>query len=234
MRKVFIGFAGRRWIAALVVMAALATGSAAQARASSLTTTFAGGNGNVGIEFGLQVLPPAGVQIEGFDTNLGPGVNSLTVYTRLGAGPLDSTDGWTPRGTVPISGAVLNTPTPVPISFTLPAGSYSVVFLASGAPLAYTAPDVCQDPNFCENGGPFTEDSALRILAGSGFSGFGGLSAGPRIWNGTIYYSLPGGSPPPVSGGPTGQRDAALAKCKKKKSKKSRKRCKKRARKLPV
>jgi hypothetical protein len=40
--------------------------------------------------------------------------------------------------------------------------------------------------------------------------------------------------PPPVPSGPTGQRAAALKKCKKKHSKKARKKCRKRAHKLPV
>ena len=40
--------------------------------------------------------------------------------------------------------------------------------------------------------------------------------------------------PPPPATGPTGQRSAALKKCKKKKSKQARKKCKKKANKLPV
>jgi hypothetical protein len=40
-----------------------------------------------------------------------------------------------------------------------------------------------------------------------------------------------GGSPPP---GPTGQRGAALKKCKKKHSKKARRKCRKRAKRLPL
>jgi hypothetical protein len=39
---------------------------------------------------------------------------------------------------------------------------------------------------------------------------------------------------PPVCGQPTGQRAAALKKCKKKRSKKARKRCRRKANRLPV
>jgi len=41
-------------------------------------------------------------------------------------------------------------------------------------------------------------------------------------------------TPPPAATGPTGQRAAALKKCKKKKSAKARKKCKQKAKKLPV
>jgi hypothetical protein len=227
-------------LAVAAVMAAFGMGSAAQAQASSLTTTFEGGDGWSGFAFSLDVFPVSGVQVEGFDTNLLPGVTSLSVYTRpweMGVSLLDSTDGWTPRGTVPISGAVANTPTPVPISFFLPNGRSSVVFLASGAPLLYTRQEACVD-DMCVPPDSTTEDSALRINSGVGFSGFGGTvgggELGARIWNGTIYYSVgaPAGAAPPSAG--TGQRAAALKKCKKKKKGKKRKKCKKRAKKLPV
>ncbi|MDX6616630.1 MAG: hypothetical protein QOD60_1721 [Solirubrobacterales bacterium] len=47
-------------------------------------------------------------------------------------------------------------------------------------------------------------------------------------------YVVPSASAPSTSAGPTGQRAAALKKCKKKHSHKKRKKCKKRAQKLPV
>jgi CSLREA domain-containing protein len=46
--------------------------------------------------------------------------------------------------------------------------------------------------------------------------------------------TTPSTTPPPAAAGPTGQRAAALKKCKKKKTAKARKKCKKKANKLPV
>jgi hypothetical protein len=62
----------------------------------------------------------------------------------------------------------------------------------------------------------------------------GGTQFSALTGTATAVPSPPAPTPPAATPGPTGQRAAALKKCKKKKSKQARKKCKKKANKLPV
>jgi hypothetical protein len=149
-----------------------------------------------------------GVTVQIRDTSAGaPGTNVLATAS-------------IPAASVPMS------PVFIPVAFNAPATVHAgtqyaiVAFVASGS-----------------------DTYRWRAAAGTPYSGGRGFSSGatppPTSWNPATVtpafktYVIPTASQTPGTTGPTGQRAAALAKCKHKHGKK-RKKCKKRANLLPV
>ncbi|MGB2850952.1 MAG: hypothetical protein WBC01_04705 [Solirubrobacterales bacterium] len=171
----------------MAIVLALLAFSAAQAQALSLTTAFNSNNGNAGNTFDLEVLKPGGVEVESLDVNVSGAGNTaqIGVWTRPGTsvGFEGSTTGWTSRGSFSVTSAGTDLPTPVPASFSLPAGNYGVAVGVTDYPSVtwqYT------------NGTPtIFEDAELKLTSQNGLASpllGGGVFAG-RIWNGTINYS---------------------------------------------
>jgi ELWxxDGT repeat protein len=85
----------------------------------------------------------------------------------------------------------------------------------------------------------FGTSSLIELTNVAGTLFFGGTDdlTGFELWKATVEGPAATVSAPPAAGavaGPTGQRAAALKKCKKKKSKKARKKCRKKAKRLPI
>jgi hypothetical protein len=187
--------------AAVGVAAAIACASslaaATSAHAASLTTTFASNNGFAGNTFDLVVFPAnaVGVRVTSLDVNLvDTGSEAqVQVWTRPGSSAgftNNDPSGWTHRGTTAVTPAGADNPTSVPVSFSLPNGSYGVLVAGVGnsSSMRYT------------NGSDTFEDDALRLTsaAGLGTPVFGGGSVfANRIWNGTIHYEIEVTPPPP-------------------------------------
>ena len=173
----------------VAIVLALLAFSAAQAQALSLTTAFNTDNGNAGNTFDLEVLKPGGVEVESLDVNVEDGTGNtaqVEVWTRPGTsvGFEGSTTGWTSQGSFSVTAAGRDLPTPVPASFSLPAGNYGVAVGVTDYPSVtwrYT------------NGGPtIFEDAELKLTSQNGLGDpvlNGGAVFVPRIWNGTINYS---------------------------------------------
>lgn len=185
----------RAGLAAALAAGALAV--AAPASADTLTTTFDGGNGFSGNSFDLEVRPASGITVNSLDVHLSEAGESakVEVWTRPGTavGNESSPDGWTLRGSATVTSAGESNPTPAPISFALPQGSYGVVI---GTP---------EDTELLEytDGAEVFEDAALKLTSGAGleapFFTFASDVIEERIWNGSIHYELTGPPQPPIT-----------------------------------
>ena len=164
-------------ILAVLLALFLLTSTAALADEGSLTTTFAGGNGCIaGNMFNLTAKTD--LTITGFDLY----VNSLTppnasVYYRAGGynGFETNPGAWTLLGSYPLGG--IGHPIHLDIApLPIPAGAIYGIFISF-------------DANY-SNGSTTYENNEMKIENGIGLCGlFSGLNV-PRIWNGTVYYTL--------------------------------------------
>ncbi len=171
----------------------LATGFlllAGQAQAVSLTTLFAGGNGQAGNMFDLNVLATDGIQLESIDLNLDSGTWNLELYS-VGSSyvGLETTPGaWTLRdSTSGITSAGAGLATTWDFSdFLLSGGGVSALYVrvTNGTALNYT------NGAFGSEGSVAASDANLEILVGTGNAGSFGRQYRPRIWNGTLDYSV--------------------------------------------
>ncbi|MCC7430881.1 hypothetical protein IT568_08575, partial [bacterium] len=169
----------------------------------TLTTTYAGGNGQAGNMFNVTAL--ADIIITSFDGNFDVGgPYTARIYYKTGSyvGSETTAANWTLLGdSAPFTATVTNAATaiPLPLSLSLAPGNYAFyVTLVASTALNYT------------NGtAPLTvyaQDSNLQIYQGIGkayeFGGtFGNTTTSSRIWNGTIHYDLGGPcDDPPVPG----------------------------------
>lgn len=164
---------------------------APQLGTGSLTTLFAQNNSFAGNTF--DIVPTVDLTIDSFDVNLGPGTpTTMAIYWRTGTaqGAESSAAGWTLLGTDVVNPAGINLPTPVAIGgLDLTAGQTYGFYVDTqsypSASLQYT------------NGGPTpfsNADMTLTTFHGKGNPAFTGASFFPRQWNGTVYYTLGGGT----------------------------------------
>ena len=175
-----------------VALTALLSLSAMPALAQSLTTTFAGGNGQNGNIFDL--TPSSDLTIDSFDINYYTAASSGTnatveVYWRTGTanGFQDNAAGWNLLGSAAVVAQPQGTPTPVPIGgLALSAGQTYGIYIRiveNDRYLSYT------------DGGPTTfsnADLALTTYFGKANGGtlLSGGTFSPRQWNGTVHYHL--------------------------------------------
>jgi hypothetical protein len=152
----------------------------------SLTTGFAGGNGQAGNSF--DVLPTNAISLTGMDINV-PGTVDVSVYYRLGTavGNMTSISSWTLHESFTgVTGA--GATSPANLQFTaplnLPGGQVSalLVVVTNGPNLAYTTGTTL--------GAVLASNSDLIIYEGYGLGWNGDISGtfNPRYFNGTLYY----------------------------------------------
>lgn len=177
-----------------LIMSALA----ASASAGVLTTTFAGGNSQVGNMFDLSVgnnsltVTSLGINVRGFS-----GAGNLAVWLKSGSyvGSEQTAASWTKVSSTAMSSvAGTGTETLVDVTdFLLAAnGAYGVYVMWEGQPdsgagnlLAYT------------NGTNSFSNADLTLSAGVGIGGTFGSVFEPRTWNGNLYYELANGNQVP-------------------------------------
>jgi hypothetical protein len=173
----------------LSVLALLASAVTAQ----SLTTTFAGGNGQSGNMFEIVGVQP--VIITGFDIHVGVGTWNVEVYTLPAGTSIVGNDtnaaAWTLVGSATgVAGLGQGLPTPVPLTLGVPVAAGQTqsfyVTLSNGTSIIYT--------NGTAVGNVFAQDSFIQFREGYGNAyPFAGTFQ-PRIWNGNIYYSAGSGT----------------------------------------
>ncbi len=167
-------------VAALVL--ALSTVSFSQ---FSLTTTFAGGNGQNGVMFDIVALST--VLITSFDCSIAAGTTqTIEIWTHSGTwvGTENSSVGWTQLGVVPgvvSAGTNLPTPIPLPLSQLISGGQTQAFYITNtSGTMAYT--------NGTAVGAVYAQDTFIQFLQGCGkVYPFGGTFT-PRVFNGVIHY----------------------------------------------
>ena len=163
--------------------------SSSEISAQSLTTTSSSNNGSNGNMFDVSNNGTSSITITGFSQNFydqSP-VASFEVYTRSG-GLTTSSSGWSLRNsTGSFTPEVIDTLTQLsftsPVSITINAGETTGLYLRSDMNnIAYT--------NGTSVGAIAATNSNLTIYEGYGVSLLFGYFFSPRIWNGTIFYSV--------------------------------------------
>ena len=163
--------------------------SSSEISAQSLTTTSSSNNFSNGNMFDVSNNGTSSITITGFSQNFHqyiPDVTSFEVYTRSG-GLTTSSSGWSLRNsTGSFTPEVRDTLTQLsftsPVSITINAGETTGLYLRSDRNNAYT--------NGTSVGAIAATNSNLTIYEGYGVSVLFGVFYSPRIWNGTIFYSV--------------------------------------------
>ena len=162
--------------------------SSSEISAQSLTTTSSSNNGSNGNMFDVSNNGTSSITITGFSQNFNDQspVASFEVYTRSG-GLTTSSSGWSLRNsTGSFTPEVRDTLTQLsftsPVSITINAGETTGLYLRSDRNNAYT--------NGTSVGAIAATNSNLTIYEGYGVSVLFGNFFSPRIWNGTIFYSV--------------------------------------------
>ena len=167
----------------------LATLSMAQL---SLTTTFSANNNQAGNMFDLVAAPGAAVTVTDLDLNLASGSWDIELYVVTSGGSLVGNEAnpaaWSLVATVPgLVSNGLNVPTPMgmPSTFSVAAGQTRGVYVtcSNGTGMQYTSGGVVF-------GAVAASDSNLQIIVGRGATYPFGTTYTPRLWNGTVHYSL--------------------------------------------
>ena len=161
--------------------------SSSEISAQSLTTTSSSNTGSNGNMFDVSNNGTSSITITGFSQNFYQSpVASFEVYTRSG-GLTTSSSGWSLRNsTGSFTPEVRDTLTQLsftsPVSITINAGETTGLYLRSDRNNAYT--------NGTSVGAIAATNSNLTIYEGYGVSVLFGSFFSPRIWNGTIFYSV--------------------------------------------
>ncbi|MDQ1315155.1 MAG: hypothetical protein QG662_1264 [Pseudomonadota bacterium] len=191
----------RSWLAVCAMVFGGLLGQA-QAQTLSLSTTYAGGNGQDGNMFDVVALND--IRVTGFDVNCGSALTQdFEIYGKTGSyvGSELVPGDWTLIASVP--GVVCNAP-----GVATPLGAVLDVAIASGQTYAFYVTE-----NGLVDGVDYTNGTAvgqvaaantdLQILEGAGVQyPFAGTFQ-PRIWNGTLYYVLDAPVAPIVTPVPT-------------------------------
>jgi len=175
--------------------AAVALAAGMASAQNSITTTFAGGNGQDGAMFDMTNVGTLPVQITGFDYRLfsggGAGIfNTIEVYYVTGGGsyaPHTTNAGaWTLMGTDTVETATAPAPIHVNIGgLTInPGETYGLYFTEIGVAATSVAYTNGNGSNQQYNNGE------VQLDLGVGKSYPFGSTFTPRVWNGTIYYNV--------------------------------------------
>jgi hypothetical protein len=185
----------RTHAASLAAALILAASAAAQSPLTTLFNYTTTGGAGWTMYFDLQVN--IAVTISRLDVNTGvPIPGSIDVYYKTGTyvGFDTTAAAWTLGSNGPCTGAVVNTPTACALTtpFTLAPGSYGIAVVHNAIAPYYTNGNGTSTPG---SGTNQTYGNAELILR-AGASAGGGLGTAicctPRVFNGSIYYSVSG------------------------------------------
>ena len=167
--------------------------------ASSITTTFAGGNRFDGNMFNA-TIGSSSITVNSLDVDVDTGSMTIDVYIKSGSyvGFDTNSAAWTLVSATSVTGLGAGNPTPVSVTpFNLSAGNTYGIYVeintnANSAPYMYYT-----------SGTNTYSNSNLSLSLGDGLGGnFGSLSVdSSRTWNGTINYTVASASavPEPAS-----------------------------------
>lgn len=181
----------------LAIAAALSAAALAQ---SPLTTTYIGGNGlGAGATIYFDVVVAAPLTFTQFDINSSSAANtSGSIDVRWCNGSYVGNDtnaaAWTLGGSGPAIAAGANLPTPVIVSpFSLPPGNYGMAITFNTLGMNYTNGNGTNVPGSGTN--QTFANSELTLLAGASSGGAPGtaICCQPRVFNGSLYYTVGGG-----------------------------------------
>jgi hypothetical protein len=176
----------------ILVTAALATTllTSASAQFVSLDTTYLGGNGQSGNMFDIDATED--IVLRALDVSIPAGSVGIEVYYSFGgyAGKTGALTNWTLIGSGNATGLGAGTPSPLPFTLNLPipagqkVGMY--VTTSGGQTMDYT--------NGSTEGNLFVSDGVLSFYEGVGVVYPAAGTFSPRVWNGTLYYEIDGGT----------------------------------------
>ncbi|MGI9518041.1 MAG: hypothetical protein ACR2NP_13390 [Pirellulaceae bacterium] len=166
----------------------IAMSCASSASGDVVTTFFAANNGQAGNMFNINVLEPGGVTIQAFDLNLAAGNWNVDLYTLDGSyiGNETTPAAWTLVDSVTgLPGAGIDIPTFWDVTdFSVDFGGQAFyVNVTNGTGLRYT--------NGTGEGNLVADDGVIQIFEGTGNIANFGTQFRPRVWNGSIHYSVP-------------------------------------------
>lgn len=152
---------------------------------ASLNTTFAGGNGQNGNMFDINVLNS--ITINDFDVNANNGTGDFEVYYKAGSynGFETNVGAWTLVGTATnVTSNGQGTPTPLNLNLNLQLtpGSYSFYITGTNTGVQYT--------NGTNNNNIYAQNNEIELFEGLGKEYPFGATYSPRIWNGVIHYEV--------------------------------------------
>lgn len=158
---------------------------------NSMNATYVAGNNHRGNMF--NIVATNTVVIDSFDVHP-MGNTTVEVYYRPESyvGFESSSAGWIFLGSVAVTAQPMGTPTPldVPVNVTIPAGqthSFYVTSNSTSVSLNYS--------NGTTVGNVYSSDANIQFIEGVGmeypFTAGSGAIYSPRIWNGTIHYTVP-------------------------------------------
>ncbi|WP_108260470.1 VPLPA-CTERM sorting domain-containing protein [Mangrovicoccus ximenensis] len=163
-------------------------------QAASLSTGYVGGNSQDGVMFDI-LVGGQDLTLESFDLNLETGTTTVEFYYKTGsyAGSEAAPGDWTFVTSTTLTSLAEDAPTAFDVSdVTFAAGTVYSFYLTATA-----------NPNFSYNNGTAAGNVAasnadLTIYEGIGIEyAFGGIFV-PRVWNGTVYYSVDAAVPLPA------------------------------------
>ncbi len=178
--------------------AALIASISLPASASSITTTFAGGNRFTGNMFNASIGSSA-IDVTSLDVNVDSGAMTIDVYVKTGtyAGFQTTPAAWTLVSATAVTGLGVGKSTAVNVTpFVLSASTTYGIYVTvnsnvDAAPYMYYT-----------NGSNTYSNSNLTLTTGDGLGGLFGsiVDNSSRTWDGTINYSLASATPEPSSG----------------------------------
>lgn len=174
----------------LCLLAALMSTST---QAGMITTTFAGGNGQSGNMFDVNVFGND-LLVTSLDLHIGTNTSqTVELYLKSGSwiGSETTPGDWTLIDTQVVTGAGAGSPTSVDfLDFLLPKNATTALYvtLTTSTDIDYT--------NGTAVGSVFASNADLAILEGVGKASSFGATFTPRVWNGTVYYESNEGSVP--------------------------------------
>ena len=159
--------------------------AATTAAAETLTTTFAGGNGNAGIMYDVVADKPVSISAIQFASDAA-GAGTLEIYTKAGThvGSEGTASDWTLVVSAPFEAGAADAAR-APIVFPNP------LLVPPGETLAFYIRQTAGSLSFTSGDGVGTteaDDGSLRILEGTGISFLFGVASVSRIPNVTMHY----------------------------------------------
>lgn len=166
------------------------TGTGGGGGNASVTTAYNTNNGFDGIMF--DVIPQTNITVNDFDTNFDPGTDVVEVYFKTGThvGSENNAGAWTLIGSNTVTSAGTNVATNLGMNLgqALTANQTYAFYVTTQGNMSYNYTDGTGVGNVA------AQNADVQLLEGTGKEYAFASNFTPRIFNGTMYYSVGGGS----------------------------------------